>query len=357
MAFLEWSFYGNPVSAWLMACLVALLAFAALYLARRILRRQLERLVARTRTNIDDIASEAVAATRTWYLVVLALWAGAMFLLLPEDLETVVGRVAALATLVQIGLWGAAAIRGYVVRYTREKVADDPASVTTIRALGFLGTLLVWAAVILVALDNLGIKVTAMVAGLGIGGVAVALAVQNILGDLFASLSIVLDKPFVYGDFIVIGDMAGTVEKVGLKTTRVRSLSGEQLVFSNSDLLQSRIRNYKRMFERRVVFSIGVLYQTTREQLTAIPGMLRAAVEAQPDVRFDRAHFKGFGESSLDFEIVYYVLSSDFNLYMDRQQAINLAIVEAFEQAEVDFAYPTRTIIMESPAPVGSSVS
>jgi len=196
------------------------------------------------------------------------------------------------------------------------------------------------------ALDNLGIDVTALVAGLGIGGVAVALAVQNVLGDLFASLSIILDKPFVIGDFLVIGEYMGSVEYVGLKTTRVRSLSGEQLVFSNSDLLKSRIRNYGRMYERRVVFNIGVTYDTPRELLKRIPGMIRAAVEAQDKTRFDRSHFMKYGDYALQFETVYYVLSPDYNVYMDIQQAIYLIIHEDFEQNHIDFAYPTQTLIV-----------
>jgi small-conductance mechanosensitive channel len=204
--------------------------------------------------------------------------------------------------------------------------------------------------VLLVALDNLGIDVTALVAGLGIGGVAVALSVQNILGDLFASLSIILDKPFVIGDFLIIDDYMGSVEYVGLKTTRVRSLSGEQLIFSNSDLLKSRIRNYGRMFERRVVFSIGVTYDTPREKLRRIPGIIQKAIEAEDKTRFDRSHFMKYGDYSLQFETVYYVLSADYNSYMDIQQAIYFAIHEAFEQEQIEFAYPTQTLFVAKAA-------
>jgi len=196
--------------------------------------------------------------------------------------------------------------------------------------------------------DNLGFNVTTLVASLGIGGVAVALAVQNILGDLFASLSIALDKPFVIGDFIVVDDIAGTVEHVGLKTTRVRSLSGEQVVFSNADLLKSRIHNYKRLYERRVLFGFGVLYRTPPEQLAAIPPMVREIITGQVGTRFDRAHFKGFGASSLDFEVVYFVLDPDYNRYMDIQQAINLELVNRFAAAGVEFAFPTRTVHIEA---------
>jgi small-conductance mechanosensitive channel len=345
-------FYGNALSTWSIALAVGIATYVILRLLRTLLLRQVHRIAARTTTGVDDVICEAIRATRWWYLATVGIWVGAMLLALPEEQRDQLGTLAILVTLAQIGIWGVVAIRSYVAGYSRRRLVDDPASVTTIRALGFLGTVVVWVAVILVALDNLGIRVSAMIAGLGIGGIAIALAIQNILGDLFASLSIVLDKPFAYGDFIVVGDMAGTVEKVGVKTTRVRSLSGEQLVFSNSDLLQSRIRNYKRMFERRVAFGIGLVYQTPKDQVATVPGIIRGIVESLPDTRFDRAHFKTFGESSLDFEVVYYVLSSDYGVYMDRQEAINLGIMEAFEAAGIEFAYPTRTLIME---PVASA--
>jgi small-conductance mechanosensitive channel len=201
-----------------------------------------------------------------------------------------------------------------------------------------------WAVVALLALDNMGFDITALVAGLGVAGIAVGLAVQNILGDLFASLSIVLDKPFVIGDFIVVDNLPGTVERIGIKTTRVRSLSGEQLVFSNADLLKSRIRNYRRMTERRVVFSVGVTYETGEEKLGTIPGILRGIVEAQGNVRFDRAHFQSFGDSALVFEVVYYILTPDYSRYMDIQQEINFAIHRRFTAEGISFAYPTRTL-------------
>lgn len=200
-------------------------------------------------------------------------------------------------------------------------------------------------------LDNLGVDVTTLITGLGIGGVAIALATQNILGDLFASLSIVLDKPFVVGDFIRTGEDLGRVEQIGLKTTRVRSLSGELLVFSNSDLLQSRIRNYKQMEERRILFRIGVVYQTAPARLRRIPLIVREIIERQQAVRFDRAHFAAFGDSSYDFEFVYFVGSPDYNAYMDTQQAINLAIVDAFAAEKIELAYPTRTLHLERAAP------
>jgi small-conductance mechanosensitive channel len=228
---------------------------------------------------------------------------------------------------------------------------SDAASVTTIAALGFLGRVAIWAIVALLAMENLGVDVTALVAGMGVGGIAVALAAQNILGDLFASLSIVLDKPFVLGDNIAVGTDVGKVEKIGLKTTRLRSISGELLVFSNADMLQSRIRNFKRMSERRVVFAVGVTYQTPYEKLAAIPGMLREAVESQSGVRFDRAHLKELAGSSINFEVVYFMLTPDYLPYMDTQQAICLGLVKKFSAEGIELAYPTQKLFVVDSTP------
>jgi small-conductance mechanosensitive channel len=324
---------------------------------RRVLSRRITAFAARTETELDDLIVDLLQRTRSFFFLALALYAGSYFLSLPPSTKSLLNSVVIVAFLIQAAIWGNGIISFGVKRYVRERVAEDAASVTTITALGFISRLLLWSVILLLALDNLGVDITALVAGLGIGGIAVALAVQNILGDLFASLSIVLDKPFVIGDFIIVGDFLGSVEHIGLKTTRIRSLSGEQLVFTNSDLLQSRIRNYKRMARRRIVFSFGVIYQTSYETLAAIPVMVREIIEAQQQTRFDRAHFKAYGNSSLDFEVVYYVENPDFNVYMDIQQAINLAIFRRFQEENIEFAYPTQTLYIEkstSSATVGN---
>ncbi|HPK54642.1 MAG TPA: mechanosensitive ion channel family protein, partial [Smithellaceae bacterium] len=199
----------------------------------------------------------------------------------------------------------------------------------------------------LLVLDNLGVNITGLVAGLGIGGIAVALAVQNILGDLLASLSIVLDKPFVIGDSIVVDSFSGTVEHIGLKTTRIRSISGEQLVFSNNDLLKSRIQNYKRMQERRVVFGFGVTYQTPLEKLPLINRIIREIIAAQPNSRFERVHFKEYGDSALNYEVVYFVMTPEYGIFMDVQETINLEIFRRFQEEGIEFAYPTRTVLIQ----------
>lgn len=207
---------------------------------------------------------------------------------------------------------------------------------------------LVWGVGITFMLDNLGFEISTVIAGLGIGGVAVALAAQTILGDLFNYFAIFFDRPFVVGDFIIVGDYLGAVEHIGIKTTRIRSLGGEQLVFSNTDLTNSRIRNYKRMEKRRVVFKLGVTYQTSLEQLKEIPVVITNIIKNVNDTVFDRAHFFSYGDFSLVFEVVYYILSSDYNKYMDIQQEINFAIKEEFEKKGIEFAYPTQTVYVNS---------
>jgi len=202
----------------------------------------------------------------------------------------------------------------------------------------------VWSLAVIFLLDNLGFKISTVIAGLGIGGVAIALAAQAVLGDLFSYFSIIFDRPFEIGDFIIVGDLLGTIEHIGIKTTRVRSLGGEQLIFPNSDLTNSRVRNYKRMQKRRVVFKLGVTYDTPLAKLKEIPKIIEGSIKGVADTIFDRAHFSSYGDFSLTFEVVYYVLSSDYNKYMDIQQEINFKIKEEFEKKAIEFAFPTQTL-------------
>jgi small-conductance mechanosensitive channel len=344
---------GGPIEMWLIAITVVIVTFLLLKLIMSLLVRRLERVAKRTSTPIDDGILSVINKTQWWLLALLALYAGALFVELPAGVAQLLDKVLVIALLVQFGIWGGAALKFTLEIYRQRQMKKDPAGVTALNAIGMFASGLLWLALILLALDNLGYNVTALIAGLGVGGVAVALAVQNILGDLFASLSILIDKPFVVGDFLIVDDYLGSVEHVGLKTTRIRSLSGEQLVFSNSDLLKSRLRNYGRMYERRVAFTIGVTYDSTREQLQKIPLIMRTAIEEQDKIRFDRCHFCKYGDYALIFETVYYVLDPDYNLYMDIQQAINLQINEAFEQQGIEFAYPTQTLLLQ-PSPIGS---
>jgi len=341
------TFYGNEIKTWLIALAVAIGTLVALRLIEQVLIVRVERLTQKTNTIIDDVIIGALRKTKLLYLLIVSIFVGSIWLSLPSEVRSPLWKVAIVATIIQAGIWLSTALQVWLENYSKDET--DGADRMTMNALSFLGRIALWATVLLLVLDNLGVDVTALVAGLGIGGIAIALAVQNVLSDLFASLSIVLDKPFVPGDFVVVGDMAGSVEHIGIKTTRIRSISGEQLVFSNTDLLGSRIRNFGRMQERRVVFSLGVTYQTPADKLERIPGLIKAAIESQERVRFDRSHFASYGDSALNFETVYYVESSDYATHMDILQSVNLTIYRSFATEGIEFAYPTQTLFIEKP--------
>lgn len=346
MDLLNYTLYGNPVRLWLIGLAVAAGVVLVVKIIVAIVVGRLEALAKRTATQWDDILAQVLRKTKIIILILAGLTAGSTVLELSEKADARLTKIVVVLLWMQVGIWASTGFRAWLKAYRDRKLTEDPSAATMVTAASFVGRIALWAIILLLVLDNLGVEVTALIAGLGVGGIAVALALQNILGDLFASLSIIVDKPFVIGDFIAVGDFLGSVETIGLKTTRVRSLSGEQLVFANNDLLSSRIRNYGRMFERRVVFSIGVTYQTPRAKLQMIPQILREAVEAQEKTRFDRSHFKAYGDFSLNFETVFYVLDRDFGIYMNIQQAINLRIHERFEAEGIEFAYPTQTLFV-----------
>lgn len=335
---------GNDMRAWGLALALALTALVLALLARKLLVRALQSLAARTRTDLDDVALAVVSSTGKLFIGAMALYAGAQALALPPAVASMVNAAAMVALFLQIALWGDLGVKEWLGRYRERNSGANAASTTSTAALGFVARAVIWLVAILMVLDNFGVNITTLLASLGIGGIAVALALQNILGDLFSSLSIVLDKPFVVGDFITVDGVSGTVEFVGLKTTRLLGLGGEQIVFSNSDMLKSRIHNYRRMQVRRVALTLGVTYQTGEQTLRRLPRLIEAIVKEQEQATFDRAHFKGFADSALEIEIVYFVNSADYRVYMDVQQAINLALLARFAREAVEFAYPTQTL-------------
>lgn len=338
-------FASNSAQDGALALFAAIASMVVLHLLRRRILLHLERTSKTTETLMDDFLVDVLSATRLLLTAAIGLYVAAHFLNLPPALEKLVDRTFLGLIILQSGFWTQRGLIFWLAhRFSQGDVAEAGARAMTLSLLSFLGRMVLWVLVGLLILDNLGLNVTALVTSLGIGGIAVALAVQNILGDLFASLSIAIDKPFVIGDFITVDEHMGTIEHVGLKTTRIRSLSGEQIIFSNNDLLKSRIRNYKRMQERRAVFTLGVTYDTPASQLESIPLLIRQAIESQAHTRIDRVHFKSLGSCSLDFEAVYYMLQPDFNLYMDVQQAINLQLVRVFGERGIQFAFPTQTL-------------
>jgi small-conductance mechanosensitive channel len=347
--FLEKEIYHNTVKDWLLGVAITFIIYFLTKIIKRVLQKKLNSFAAETITVWDDLAAELVGRIHTLFFLVLSVYMGSLKLALPETTGNILKNAFVIVSLVQVAILVSYTINFWIERYRKQKIESNAEAVTTLSSVGFVLKMMIWIIFVLIALDNIGVNITTFIAGLGIGGIAVALAVQNILGDLFASFSIVLDKPFVIGDFIIVDDHLGTVENIGLKTTKIRSLSGEQLVFSNTDLLKSRIRNFKRMYERRVVFAIGVLYQTPHEMLSEIPKMIYEIINSKAQVRFDRAHFKEYGDYSLKFEVVYWIQSPDYNLYMDIQQAINLDIFKQFNEAGIEFAYPTQTLLLQGP--------
>jgi small-conductance mechanosensitive channel len=358
MELLDLVVFNNRVRTWLVALLVGVATAVTIQLVKRLLLHRLKPLTQRTSTRLDDGAMLAVEKTNSFIVALLSIYVGILVLKVPLAVMEWISAVAFTVLLLQVGIWGDQLVRFWFAQEQDLALVEreNARRATTINAVSFVVRLVLFSILILVALDNIpGVEITALLAGLGVGGVAVALAVQNILGDLFASLSIALDKPFVIGDFIEVGQYKGTVEHIGLKTTRVRSMFGEELIFANGDLLESRIQNFRDMQERRVSFQIGVTYETPPEKLRQIPAMVTEIIEAQEPIRFDRVHFFNFGSYSLDFEIVYFVLSPDFKLYMDIQQQINLALLEQFAEAGIEFAFPTQTLHLAG-APERSAV-
>ncbi|MGA0254751.1 MAG: mechanosensitive ion channel family protein [Bacteroidetes bacterium] len=344
--FLDHTLMGMALIDWAELLGITLALTLVLVALRHFFFGRFSRLAERTTNRIDDIIAEVLHGMRTWFLAVVAFYVAVEFIAADAPAIPWLLRLVFVGLLFQIGLWGNDLVRIGTEWYVEAR-EGEASQITAARAMAMVGRLVLWTLVFLALLDNFGVDVTALVAGLGIGGIAIALAVQNVLADLLAYVSIVADRPFVYGDYLVVGDYSGTVEHIGIKTTRIRSLTGEQIIFSNNDLLGSRVRNYKRMNERRALFSVGVTYDTSHEILTELPEMLRGIVEAQENVRFDRAHLKTFGDFAIQFEVVYHMVVPDYAVFMDTQQTINLAIHRLFTDRGIEFAFPTQTIHLE----------
>jgi small-conductance mechanosensitive channel len=335
-------YYGNTLTAWTQAVLSFALWLTVLPILRAFIARRLRTRVAARPVAFLLLMRTLIDSTTRIFLVAVAIYLALVWLEVPPRVERFVDVAILVVVWWQVGHWLSAVVRHSIdARRSRDLAGAEGAA--SLNILRFLGVLVVWIVAFLMLLTSLDIKIGPLVAGLGIGGVAVALAVQNVLGDLFASMSIALDKPFRVGDFLVIGEEKGTVEQIGIKSTRLRSLSGEQIVISNGDLLKSRVRNYGLLYERRAAFTLRIAYETPLELVRGLPAQLEAAIRAQPKTRFDRAHFATLGESALLFEAVYFVLDAEYNTFMNIQQAINLRLMEEFAERGIRFAYPTVT--------------
>jgi len=317
---LNQTFWGNTVQDWLIALAVAAAVQVTVYVVLRFALARLTVFAARTASDVDDLIAELLEKTKFLVVALVSIWAGSLYLELPETADEVLGHILVIGVILQAAYWANGLITYGLRHYRRTQLDDDPGMVTALGAIGFIVRVGVLSVFLLMALANLGIEIGPLI------------------------LSIVFDKPFEVGDFIRVGDYMGTVEHVGLKTSRVRALSGEQLVFNNSDLLGARVQNYKRLEERRISFQIGVTYDTPRERLEEIPGMIREMIESKDQTRFERCHLMTFGDSALIFDIVFYMLVPDYAVYADVQHAVNLELIAAFEEKGIEFAYPTQTL-------------
>lgn len=311
---------------------------------------------ARERMHWATILAHALARTSLVFLVVAALAAALPLLRVDAELRSVVHRILVVAMFWQLGLWLVIAVDEWLQASRQKSIAGDKAALGTLAILGAVVPVLVWTIMTLLALDNLGVNINTLIAGLGIGGVAIALATQNVLGDLLASLSIAFDKPFVVGDFIVVDNYMGHVEYIGMKSTRLRSISGEQIVISNANLLASRLRNFGRRSDRRVQFTLTVRPDTPGDALRRVPALVAAILKSQPEARFDRCHVAGMSGSGVDIECVYVIDSTDYDMYMGVQERILLSIQEELLAAKVQLADSPRRPLLEPPVDANAVV-
>ena len=342
--FWQIEFLGNTLKAYLIAVVIFIVVLAVLYIFRKIVLKRLEKWAKKTKTDLDDAVISAIETIKAPFYYFLSFFIGFSFLASAPWLENALTKILVI-WLVYKAIVAINVLVDFGFSKKRDLEKEKGKDVTILDLLAKITKALVWAFGALFVLSNLGINVTSLVAGLGIGGIAIALALQNILGDLLSTFAIYFDKPFEVGDFIVIGDKKGTVEKIGIKTTRLRSAaSGEELIISNKELTTAQVQNFKRIEERRQVFRIGVVYETTLKKLENIPEIIKDIIESQKLTRFDRVHFDTFGDFALSFEISYYVKTSDYAEFKDIHQAILFAIKKVFEKEKIEMAYPTQTL-------------
>jgi len=342
---LERIYFHNTVKNYIIVLACIFVALALVRLFKRTILTKISHWTEKTKVTFDNYLVGSFERFGIPIINICIVYAGINYLTLSPRVDKIINIATTVAITILVIRFVSSALARVVGAYFIRK-HHTASGANEMGAINLIIGIIIWFIGLGFLFDNLGYDLTAIIAGLGVGGIAVALAAQNILGDLFNYFVIFLDRPFEAGDFLTVGDQNGTVEHIGVKTTRIRTLSGEQLVFSNSDLTSSRIHNYKTMQKRRIVFKIGVTYQTSYEQLEQIPSIIKSIIEAQDPVRVDRIHFQSYGDSSLDYEIVYYVLDPSYNKYMDIQQAINLGIYKEFASRGIEIAYPTRTLFM-----------
>ncbi|MBP1683794.1 MAG: MscS Mechanosensitive ion channel [Ignavibacteriaceae bacterium] len=347
--FLNQTFWGNTVQSYLIAAGIFIGASLIIFIFRKVVISRLRRWAESTETKLDDLLIRGLQKSIIPVLNILVFYFAVKTLSLHPKVERAVDIISVILITYFIIKMITAALRFGLDSYIKSKSTEEEEAqrrIKQMRGITAIVSFFIWVLGFIFLLDNLGFEITTVIAGLGIGGIAIALAAQAVLGDLFSYFVIFFDRPFEIGDFIVIGEFRGNIEHIGIKTTRVRSLSGEQLVFGNSDLTSSRIQNFKRMDRRRVVFKLGVTYQTPADKIEQAIKIVEQIIIDHPDVTYDRGHFATFGAFSLDLEFVYFVLSNDYNQYMNIQQDVNFRVLREFEKLGVAFSYPTQTLFV-----------
>jgi len=344
---LAYTIGNNSVKEYLVALAIFVLAIIVLKIFKYVIIDKLKKISAKTKAEIDDVLIKIIDKVGWPFYLLLSLYIALKFIQIPSFIETALYY----AILVVVTYYVIRGIQDLIDYGTRKLILkrqeeEKEADTSVIDLLSKILKGILWVVAVILILSNLGYEISALIAGLGIGGIAVAIALQNVLSDIFASFSIYFDKPFKVGDFIIVGDDLGVVKKIGIKTTRLQSLWGQEIVISNRELTSGRINNYKKMRKRRIHFTFGVVYSTSTKKLKKILKIVRETFDEIELADLDRVHFKEFGDFSLNFEVAYYVDTGDYNEYMDTQQEINLGIKERFEKEGIEFAYPTQTVFV-----------
>lgn len=344
----EFPLLGNRLLDYLIALGIFLVFIIAFKWIQWLVLRYLERAVDQTKTELDDALVEVTRLIKPPFYSFVGFYIALKYL----NIEGVAERAVTVILLVWLVYQVVRALQIFIEYFVKRRLSntEDMASKSVTRLVRSLSNIVLWTLGALFVLSNLGVNVTSLIAGLGIGGIAVALAAQNILGDIFSSLAIYFDKPFVPGDFIEVGERKGTVQQIGIKTTRIKSTSGEELIVPNTELTGEVVSNFGRMTERRVSFEFGVTYDTPTEKMKRIPEMVKNIIEGQEKTRFDRVHFREFADSALNYEVVYFLKTKEYPVYLDTHQTILLAIKESFEEVGIEMAYPTSTVYMHNNA-------
>lgn len=336
-------FEANSLSNYIYSLILSTSLIIFLYFFKMLLVRYSSRLSEKQTFTLATLFKNVLQKTRFSFLLLLAIYGGLQLLIMPKSAEAFIRTLMMIALLFQTGLWLMQVIAFFVLRWKIHHSDSGAVIETSAYLIDIVLKALLWIFLFLLLLENLGFDIRTLIAGLGIGGIAIALALQNILGDILASISLVVDKPFILGDAIGIDDFQGTVEHIGIKATTLRAPSGEQIIFSNADIFKSRLRNFQRLQERRLLFYLRVPYSTPLEKLEKIPSLIEAIIRGEEKMRFERVHFKEFGEVALVFEVLAYVLTSDMKTFIDRQQSVNFKIAKAFNKEDISFAvYPDR---------------